>query len=147
MEAEIVGRLLWLIVGTILGLLAYFLKKTDTKVDENQREVNRIKKDYATKDDLKDIQTEMGENQKEVNYIKQDYATKGDLRSAKTELETHFKEQNSEVMKKLEKIEDKIATINDKNVSKEDFIVANSRIEDKIQRITDILLDMGSCGK
>lgn len=120
MEVEIISKLLWLIVGTILGLLTYFLKKTDTKVDENQKEVSRIKKDYATKEDLKD---------------------------AKMELEGHMEKQNSEVMRKLEKIDDKIATINDKNVSKEDFVVANSRIEDKIQRITDILLDMGNCGK
>lgn len=114
MEAEIISKLLWLIVGTVLGLLTYFLKKTDMRVDSNSSSIAQIKQEYVTKEELKEVERD---------------------------LQSSMKEQNKNVMTKLEKIEEKIGLINCENVSKSDFVSALSRIDSKIERLTDLFLE------
>ncbi len=114
MGVEAISKALFLGLSTILGLLAYYLKKTDMRVDGNTREIADIKKDYVTKKELKEVEHE---------------------------LECAMKESNNNIMKKLEKIEDKISSVNEANVSKEEFLSALTRLDGKIDRLTDLFLE------
>lgn len=114
MEVEMISKVLWLILTVILGMLTYFLKKTDQRVDGNTKEIVEIRSHYATKQELKE---------------------------AERKLECAIKESNGNIMKKLEKIEDKLSGVNEMNVSKTEFLSALTRLDGKIDRLTDLFLE------
>lgn len=52
----------WLIAilaGAAIAAISYFLKRTITKVDEHDKDIQTIKQTYVTKDEFKDLRTEI----------------------------------------------------------------------------------------
>ena len=53
----------WWIMSTAatlaIGIITYFLKRTMSKQDKHEEEINHIKLTYVTKDDLKDVKREL----------------------------------------------------------------------------------------
>lgn len=52
----------WLITtaaGLVIAVIGFFLKRTMSKVDEHDRDINIIKQTYVTKDEFKDLRNEI----------------------------------------------------------------------------------------
>lgn len=58
----------------VVGIIGFFVKRTIGQVDNNTSEIEKIKKDYATKDDFKDEIRKISNNIDDIkdNYIKKD---------------------------------------------------------------------------
>lgn len=77
----------WWILNTVftaaIGIITYFLKRTMSKQDKHEEEINHIKLTYVTKDDLKDVKLEFATTtqklQKDIEEIKDTCLTKKDF--------------------------------------------------------------------
>lgn len=77
----------WWIVGTIatvaIGIISYFLKRTMSKQDEHDKDIQQIKLTYVTKDELKELKEETSSGisklQADVEEIKDKSLTKADF--------------------------------------------------------------------
>lgn len=86
----------WLIslaVGAVMTVIGYFLKRTMSKVDEHDKDINVIKQTYVTKDEFKELRTEIKadldkissdmDEMKERNLSKQDfYRAQGEIQES-----------------------------------------------------------------
>lgn len=81
------GEDTWWIVGTAvtiaIGTISYFLKRTMSKQDKHEEDINHIKLTYVTKDELKEVKEEtttgINKLQKDVEEIKDKSLTKADF--------------------------------------------------------------------
>lgn len=100
----------WWIVSTgatlAIGIITYFLKRTMSKQDRHEEEINHIKLTYVTKDDLKDVKLE-------------------------------FAKTTQKLQKDIEEIKDTCLT-------KKDFVREHLRLEDKVDKMYDILVRMNN---
>ena len=48
MEEQIIKGV-WAIIGIATGIVAYYLKKRDVKIDSNEKSIKTIEKEYLTK--------------------------------------------------------------------------------------------------
>lgn len=77
----------WWIVATVwaivVGVIAYFLKRTINKQDKHEEDINHIKLTYVTRDQLKEFKEEtnsvLGKLQQDVEAIKDNTLTKADF--------------------------------------------------------------------
>lgn len=77
----------WWLVGTAvtiaIGIISYFLKRTMSKQDEHDKDINQIKLTYVTKDELKELKDETNSDlkklQADVEEIKDKSLTKADF--------------------------------------------------------------------
>ena len=77
----------WWIVGIAVtiavGIISYFLKRTMSKQDRHEEEINHIKLTYVTRDQLKEFKEEtnsvLDKLQKDVETIKDSTLTKADF--------------------------------------------------------------------
>ncbi len=85
----------WIVVAGAFGLaiavISYFLKRTMSRTDSHDTDINEIKRTYVTKDELKEIKAELRDETRvlaaDVSEIKKNYLTKDDFitRQAETE--------------------------------------------------------------
>ena len=81
------GAVTWWIVATVwtivVGVIAYFLKRTISKQDKHEEDINHIKLTYVTRDQLKEFKEEtnsvLDKLQKDVASIKDNTLTKADF--------------------------------------------------------------------
>lgn len=75
-----------------IGIITYFLKRTMSKQDKHEEEINHIKLTYVTKEDLKDVKLEFAKTtqklQKDIEEIKDTCLTKKDFIREHMNLET-----------------------------------------------------------
>ncbi len=77
----------WWIVGIVsaaaIGIISYFLKRTMSKQDRHEEDINHIKLTYVTKDELKELKQEtsgaLDKLQSDVEEIKDKSLTKADF--------------------------------------------------------------------
>ena len=77
----------WWIVATaatiVIGIISYFLKRTITKQDKHEEDINHIKMTYVTRDQLREFKEEtnsvLDKLQKDVESIKDNTLTKADF--------------------------------------------------------------------
>lgn len=77
----------WWIVGLVstgaIGIITYFLKRTMSKQDRHEEDINHIKLTYVTKDELKELKQEtssaLEKLQTDVEEIKDKSLTKADF--------------------------------------------------------------------
>lgn len=115
MEEQLVKGV-WTLATIAIGFIAFYLKKTDKKVDETE---------------------------KQIAEVKQCYVTRAELEKVEATLSKKIEAQNSTIMTKLEKIEDKISNVSKENISKSDFVTTIARIDDKMDKVLDIIMEMG----
>lgn len=100
----------WWILSTAatlaIGIITYFLKRTMSKQDKHEEEINHIKLTYVTKDDLKDVKLE-------------------------------FATTTQKLQKDIEEIKDTCLT-------KKDFIREHMHLEEKVDKMYDILVNMNN---
>lgn len=133
MEEQIIKGI-WAIVGIATGIVAYYLKKRDAKIDSNERSIKTIEKEYLTKTEFE---------KKGLDEIKKDYVKREELEKLEEEMKETIKENNCQVMEKLDKLDEKVSNINRDHIDKEEFVRYNMRIESKIDKIQDMVLEVG----
>ena len=98
-----------IVASVAVGIISYFLKRTMSRQDDHERDINHIKLTYVTRDQLKEFKEEsngvLDKLQKDVESIKDTTLTKAD-----------FYRIQSATDKKLDKIYDLMVKIRgDKN--------------------------------
>ena len=58
------------VLGVIMGLLTYFVKKRDKKIDELESRMNEMPFIYAMKEDVKEIKSDIKDIK---NYLMEDH--------------------------------------------------------------------------
>ena len=77
----------WWLVGLavtiVIGIIGYFLKRTMSKQDQHEADINHIKLTYVTKEEFKELKsdtaTSMDKLQKDVEEIKVNTLSKADF--------------------------------------------------------------------
>ncbi len=102
----------WWILSTAatlaIGIITYFLKRTMSRQDRHEEEINHIKLTYVTKEDLKDVKLEFAKTtqklQKDIEEIKDTCLTKKDF------IREHMNLEN-----KVDKMYEILVHMNDRN--------------------------------
>lgn len=105
-----------LIVPTVLAIIGYFLKRTIAKVDECERQVEHITLNYATQVSVEKIE-----------------------KNIKDETEK-FK---TEIRDRLEDIQTDLKDVQINYIHKNDFFKEMAKIDNKIERILDLVIERG----
>ncbi len=86
MKMEFGADTWWIVAAAAtmaVGVISYFLKRTMSKQDENEKDINHIKLTYVTQDQLKEFKEETNNGlkklQKDVEEIKDNTLTKADF--------------------------------------------------------------------
>ena len=110
------------ILGLLLAVIGFFLKRTMTDLDKTKSDVEVVKRDCAKQATVDCIE-------KEVESIKLDYTPRADFNKLES---------------KIDKVTETIHEVQLKSVSKEDFFIKMSelastleRMEDKMERYRD----------
>ena len=109
----------WWLVATLVtvavGIISYFLKRTMSKQDRHEEDINHIKLTYVTRDQLKEFKEETNNGinklQKDIEDIKENTLKKADFlrQQANTERMIERLEKNTD--KKLDNIYDVVLKI------------------------------------
>lgn len=109
----------WWIISTAatvaIGIISYFLKRTMSKQDRHEEDINHIKLTYVTRDQLKEFKEETNNGinklQKDIEDIKENTLKKSDFlrQQANTERMIERLEKNTD--KKLDSIYDVVLKI------------------------------------
>ena len=109
----------WWIISTAatvaIGIISYFLKRTMSKQDRHEEDINHIKLTYVTRDQLKEFKEETNNGinklQKDIEDIKENTLKKSDFlrQQANTERMIERLEKNTD--KKLDNIYDVVLKI------------------------------------
>ena len=112
----------WWLVATLVtvavGIISYFLKRTMSKQDRHEEDINHIKLTYVTRDQLKEFKEETNNGinklQKDIEDIKENTLKKADFlrQQANTERMIERLEKNTD--KKLDNIYDVVLKIGGK---------------------------------
>lgn len=112
----------WWIISTAatvaIGIISYFLKRTMSKQDRHEEDINHIKLTYVTRDQLKEFKDEtnngLGKLQRDIEDIKENTLKKADFlrQQANTERMIERLEKNTD--KKLDSIYDIVLKIGGK---------------------------------
>lgn len=112
----------WWIISTAatvaIGIISYFLKRTMSKQDRHEEDINHIKLTYVTRDQLKEFKDEtnngLGKLQRDIEDIKENALKKADFirQQANTERMIERLEKNTD--KKLDSIYDIVLKIGGK---------------------------------
>lgn len=103
------------VITAIFGIIAYFLKRTMSRGDKNEQDIQGLKVNSVSKEDFKELKDDFFE-------LNDKFATKEEVR---------------EVKKSLEKITGDIDFIKEKTVRSEDFLRVMTRLENKIDQINE----------
>lgn len=102
----------WWIVGTVatiaIGIISYFLKRTMSKQDKHEEDINHIKLTYVTKEQFKE-----------------------------------FKDETASGIAKLQK---DVEEIKENTLGKADYYRLQTKTDDKIDKIYDILMEISKKG-
>ncbi|MEG2286210.1 MAG: hypothetical protein RSB90_11660 [Eubacterium sp.] len=101
-------------ITAVIGIIAYFLKRTIGNVDDCKADIDTIKEKYATRADIEKIET----------TIKAD--------SVKFQ---------GDVSRKLDTIQNDLKEVQINYIPKEDFFKEMANFDKKIDRLTDLILD------
>lgn len=96
----------WWIVGIIfsavMGVGAFFLKRTISQTDSHEKDINLIKQTYVTKDELKELKTDTMQSidklRRDVEEIKDTCLTKKEFYQSISELKQENRDQNKLIM-------------------------------------------------
>lgn len=111
----------WVITTAItlgIGVITYFLKRTMSQVDKHGEEINKIRNETVSKNDLKDSTKELKED---IQKIREDYTPK----------DTHEKD--------FDECKADIKDIRKNYLTKDDFIREMNKMDRKLEQILSII--------
>lgn len=113
---EMVNSILSLVVPTVVGIIGYFLKRTIAKADDCEKEIECIKSTYATQSSVEKIEKT--------------------LKDETAKFQTEIKDRLEDVSTDLKDVQ-----IN--YIHKNDFFKEMAKIDNKIERILDLIIERG----
>lgn len=103
----------WLVslgITAVTSVIGYFLKRTMSKQDEHEKDINEIKRTYVNKDELKEFKNDVNKGldklQRDVDSIKENTLTRRE-----------FLQSQSKAENKIDKIYDLLIRGRNKNDS------------------------------
>lgn len=118
----------WIITTAItlgIGAITYFLKRTMTQVDHHGAELQKVKLDVIQKSDLKESTDEL---KLEIKQIREDYTPK----------KVHEKD--------FDECRADIKEIRENYLTKDDFIREISKMDRKLDRLMEMMIDVAKKG-
>lgn len=118
----------WMITTAItlgIGVISYFLKRTMDQVDMHGRELVELRNSAVSRSDLKESTEEL---KSDIRKIREDYTPK----------DTHQKD--------FKECRDDIKEIRENYLTKEDFIREIGKMDRKLDRIVDMMLESARKG-
>lgn len=109
-----------LAIGVVIGIIGFFLKRVFSRVDEHDRQIADIKENYAKKDDLDAVQ-----ESSDQKYCK---------------LQERMEER-------FDRIESELKEVNRTYVTGDTFVREVHNLDNKLQRIYDLLIQKGTESK
>lgn len=119
----------WIITTVItlgIGVISYFLKRTMNQVDKQGEEIQQLKNERVAKVDLKEITEEL---KKDIRQIREDYTPK----------ETH--------QRNFDECRRELKEIRENYLTKEDFVREISKMDQKLDRVLDLLIEESRKGR
>lgn len=85
----------WLVslgITAVTSVIGFFLKRTMTKQDEHEKDINEIKRTYVNKNELKEFKNDVNKSleklQQDVDSLKENTLTKRDFLSTQNKTES-----------------------------------------------------------
>ncbi len=103
------------LLAILLGVVAFFLKRTMTDLDRVREDVDCVKREYATHEDINAVSNE-------VDRVKLDYTPRSDFEKLEN---------------KIDKITDAMHEIQLSSVNKNDFFIKMSEVASMLERMDD----------
>lgn len=114
------------VIGLVISVIAYFLKRTMNQVDKQGEENQQLKNECVSKADMKESTEEL---KRDIRQIREDYTPK----------ETH--QRNFDECRK------EIKEIRENYLTKEDFVREISKMDQKLDRVLDLLIEESRKGR
>lgn len=108
-------------ISTGVGIIAYFLKRTMSRVDKTESDLNKVKEEYVPS---KANEKVIDECKRDIRQIRESYTPK------------------QEHVKDIDELRKDVKVMKDKFLTKEDFFREQAKTEKKLDRIMDILMEM-----
>ncbi len=102
------------VLSIIIGVVSFFLKRTMTDIDRHGIAISDIQKNYVKREELDDREKE---------------------------IRNDIKQETSAVVTAIQDLAKEIKGVQVNYISKDDFFKENVRIEKKIDRIMDLILE------
>lgn len=78
-------------ISAVTGVIGYFLKRTISKQDEHEKDINHIKLTYVNKEELKEVKNDVNKGldklQQDVDSIKSNTLTRKEFMQSQNKLE------------------------------------------------------------
>lgn len=116
----------WIVIAgafsLAIAIIAFFLKRTMTRTDSHDADINEIKRTYATASTI-------DSHGKDINEIKRTYVTKGELKEIKSELRDETKVLAADV-----------SEIKNNYLTKDDYYRKQVESDRKVDRIYELIM-------
>lgn len=100
----------WLVslgITAVTSVIGYFLKRTMTKQDEHEKDINEIKRTYVNKDELKEFKNDVNKGldklQQDVDSIKSNTLTRKEFMQSQNKLESKIDKMYDLLISRKEK--------------------------------------------
>lgn len=91
------------VLTLLLGVVAYFLRRTMSEHDALKKEVSDMKSGYATKDEMKELSAKIDKISDDVDTVKLNYITKDDFFRSMAKTDSAQERINDKLDKLLER--------------------------------------------
>lgn len=115
MQQEIIISVISAGVSILIGIIAYFLKRTMSQGDKNSADIQCLRESCVNKEDFRELK-------EDISDLNDKYATKEEVR---------------EIKDGMKKITSDIEYVKEKTVGKDDFIRTMTRLENKVDQLID----------
>lgn len=136
MEEQIYLKFLSVIAPIALGIMSYFIKDAMNNHKKNTEKIIDIEKNYVKKDELDE---KLRETKKEINENINMQVT--NIKDDISDLKKMFHESNNKTLQAVEKLATEVNDIKLNYISKEDFLKQNATLSNKLDKLTDIVIE------
>ena len=110
------NQILSLVIPTVIGIIGYFLKRTISIADDCE---------------------------KQIEYIKENFATQNTVERIEKNLKNETEKFQVEIRDKLEDVQTDLKDVQINYIHKNDFFKEMAKIDNKIERILDLIIERG----
>lgn len=112
----VLNQAIALAVTTAMGIIGFFLKRTISKADDCE---------------------------KQIEFIKGSYATQASIEKIEKNLKSETEKFQGEIRDKLEDVQTDLKDVQINYIHKNDFFKEMAKIDNKIERILDLIIERG----
>lgn len=137
-EQQVIKIIISFVYPLVMGGLGFFISRLMKEHDKQGEKIGEIEKTYLKKESYeakeKELKAEINEDIKE-----QSACLKDDIKTLKSEFNT----ANDKTAKSIEALTKNVQDIQLNYINKEEFFRQNLALSDKIDKLTDMLIESG----